>query len=44
VFDDLVKHAEKVEANLAVTESLIFFLCAIAIAPPRDLRASKTQS
>jgi hypothetical protein len=44
VFDDLVKHAKKIRANLVVTESFIFFLCAIAIAPPRDLRASKTQS
>jgi hypothetical protein len=27
VFDDLVKHAKKIRANLVVTESFIFSLC-----------------
>jgi hypothetical protein len=42
VFDDLAKHAEKVRANLAVTDSFFrHFLCAIATAPPHDLRAKR---
>jgi hypothetical protein len=42
VFDALAKHAEKVRANLAVTDSFFrHFLCAIATAPPHDLRAKR---
>jgi hypothetical protein len=35
---------KKSEPTLLLRKALFFFLCALAIAPPRDLRASKTQS
>ena len=45
VFDALAKHAMEVRANLAVTESFILhFLCAVAIAPPQDLRAKRRRT
>ena len=45
VFDALAKHAVEVRANLAVTESFVLhFLCAVAIAPPQDLRAKRRRT